>query len=135
MFEIKIDTEAVEQRLAEMAEGIEHLKRVDLGQELSDWQSEDLHRNRPFTMRSRAKGRAATVIRPHSLYEIERSIAYQRRGGRSFARLVSGKAGKKTLARYLAFEPKTSMRPFLRPAMYERLVERMVEMAEEKLKW
>jgi hypothetical protein len=52
---------------------IAHAKRIDIGQELSDWQTEDMHRGRPFTMRSRAKGTATTVIRPHSLYEMLRS--------------------------------------------------------------
>src|SRR5262245_25161793 len=63
MIEIKLDgLDALKERVDNMAEQVEHLKRVDLGNELSDWQTEDLHRNRPFTMRSRAKGRAATVI-------------------------------------------------------------------------
>jgi hypothetical protein len=41
-----------------MLNQIAHFKRVDLGAELSKWQTEDMYRDRPFTMRSRGKGTA-----------------------------------------------------------------------------
>jgi hypothetical protein len=68
VIEISINTTSVEKRLQAMRNKIVYLKRVGIGQEMSEWQVEDLHRNRPFTMRSRARGMATTVVRPHSLY-------------------------------------------------------------------
>jgi len=117
-------TAAIEYR--EMEEKIDHLKSVDLGNELSDWQTQDLHRHRPFTMRSRRAGRAATVIRPHSLFEVKRSAAYQRRMGRRVAR-----GGRRAMVWFTRWEVLRSMRPILRPEMLERLS----EIVSEKLKW
>src|SRR5262245_47741914 len=73
MFDIAVDSIAVEKRLTAMIEKITHLRRIDIGAELSEWQVEDLHRNRPFTMRNRRMGTATTKIRPHSLYEMLRA--------------------------------------------------------------
>jgi hypothetical protein len=127
---------AIEQRLDNMRQKIDHLKRVDVGAELSDWQTEDLHRNRPFTMRSRAKGRAATVIRPHSLYEVQRSARYQHASGvygRQLARRLA--KAKRTLRVIKHFEPKTSTRPYLRAELEEQLIDRVGALLHEKLKW
>jgi hypothetical protein len=131
----ELDTTAIERRLEEMAERIEHFKSVDIGNELSDWQVQTMHRHRPFTMRSRARGRAATVIRPHSLYEVKRSAAYQRAMGRVSGRVYSGRASRRTVARYISWEPHTSMRPILRSTLEQELVEQMVQALQDKLKW
>jgi hypothetical protein len=130
MFNIEmIGAEAVEKRLADMAEKIRHAKAVDIGTELSDWQTEDMHRNRPFTMRSRAKGKATTIIRPHSLREMKHSLRYQRRMGRKVAR-----GGKRAMLTFSRWEVKTSMRPILRSALEEQLMERVMAL-RERLKW
>ncbi|MET0722630.1 MAG: hypothetical protein ABWY64_17615 [Tardiphaga sp.] len=78
---IELDTKAIERRLEGMIQKIDHFKRVDVGAELSHWQTEDMHRHRPFTMRSRRAGRAATIIRPHSLYEMKGRRRFARRTG------------------------------------------------------
>jgi hypothetical protein len=141
MIRIDVDQEALEavqHRIGHMLQSLDHLGRVDIGHELSEWQTEDMGRNRPFTMRSRARHIASTVIRPHSKYEVERSIRYQRMGGRRIARLLglrTKRGWKKAQSAFHAFEPKTSMRPILRAKMLERLSERLLEMAAEKLKW
>ena len=130
MFEINLDTTAFNKRMNEMLAKINHFKRVDIGQELSDWQTEDLHRHRPFTMRSRAKGRATTKIRPHSLYEMKQSVRYQRKE----ARLVS-RGTRRSFYHLAHWQVKTSTRPILRKAEEDVLVQRMNDLMRDKLVW
>jgi hypothetical protein len=54
-------------------ESIKHFKESTLGGVLSEWQTKDMHRHRPFTMRAKRAGYAKTVIRQHSLLEMLRS--------------------------------------------------------------
>ena len=61
MLRIDVDAEALEavqQSVGHMLQSLDHLGRVDIGAELSDWQVEDLNRNKPFTMRFRRAHRA-----------------------------------------------------------------------------
>jgi len=137
MFKIDVDAEALEavqHSVDHMLQSIDHLKSVDIGRELADWQVEDMHRNRPFVMRYRRAGRAVTVVRPHSLYEVERSARYQRKAGRRLIRLMK-KPSRKAAAAFRLFQARVSARAILRQEMYEKLVERLGEMAAEKLKW
>ena len=137
MIRIDVDEkalEAVQHKIDHMLQSLDHLKRVDIGHELSEWQVEDLNRNKPFTMRYRRAGRAETVIRPHSLFEVKRSQAYQRKAGRRLIRLTK-RPSRKAAAAFRAFQMRTSARAILRAEMLERLVERLGEMAAEKLKW
>ena len=132
------DLEAVKHRVDHMLQSIDHLKSVDIGHELSEWQVEDLHRNKPFTMRYRRAGRAETVIRPHSLFEMKRSVRYQRTRGRRLARLLgrhTSRAFLKAQGLFHSFQPTVSQREILRQEMLERLVVRLGEMAKEHLKW
>jgi hypothetical protein len=132
--DISIDSMALSKRIGMMIAKIDHLKRVDIGIGLSEFQTEDMHRNRPFTMRSRAKGMATTKIRPHSLYEMEHSARASKR-----------------VRRFLRINPKTQMRrrrrkppriylhysnrPILREEMFSIFVGRMTRIFEEKIKW
>ena len=86
MIAISIDTKPVSARLGAMIGRIDHFKRVGIGQGLSDFQTIDMHRDKPFTMRSRAKGMATTKIRPHSLYEMKQAGKTRRRAVRRFAK-------------------------------------------------
>jgi hypothetical protein len=141
MFKIDIDPrtlEEVQHSINRMAQSLEHLRTTDLGHELSEWQVQDVGRSKPFTMKYRRAGRAQTVFRPHSLKQIRRSIAYQRRGGSLLTRALSRRTRKgylRAMARYHAFQPLTSMLPILRPELIEQLGTRLVEMAREKLHW
>jgi hypothetical protein len=139
VFNINIDGLADAQHaIGHMLQSIDHLKSVDIGRELADWQTEDLHRNRPFVMRYRRAGRAETVIRPHSLFEMKRSVRYQTTRGRRLARLLGRRTKRswlKAQAAFHSFQPQTSQREILRQEMFERLVERLGEMAREHLKW
>jgi hypothetical protein len=137
MLKIDIDEktlEEVQHRVDHMLQSIDHLKSVDIGRELSDWQVEDLNRNKPFTMRYRRAGRAVTVIRPHSLFEVKRSAAYQRRGARKLIRLTK-RPSRKAAAAFRLIQQRISAREILRAEMLERLVERLGEMLTEKINW
>jgi hypothetical protein len=137
MFTIDIDLkdlEEVQHRVDHMLQSLDHLGRVDIGRELSDWQVEDMHRNKPFTMRYRRAGRAVTVVRPHSLFEVKRSQAYQRRGALKLIRLTK-RPSRRAAAAFRLIQARTSARAILRQEMLERLVERLGEMVAEKLKW
>jgi hypothetical protein len=138
---INIDLEGLDEvrhSINRMAQSLEHLRTTDLGGELSAWQTEDVHRNKPFTMRYRRAGRAQTVFRAHSWKRIKRSIAYQRRGGSLLTRALGRRTQKgylRAMAAYHAFQPLTSTRAILRQELIEQLGERLVEMAKEKLHW
>jgi hypothetical protein len=81
-------------------------------------------------MRSRARGRAQTVFRPHSLYEVRRSIRYQRKMALRVAR-----GTRRSMLAFRQWEGKTSMRPILRATLTAELVERMTTLLQEKLRW
>jgi len=141
MFQIEVDEKALEEvrhSINRMVQSLEHLRTFDLGGELSAWQTEDVHRNKPFTMRFRKAGRAQTVFRPHSWKRVKRSILYQRRGSSLLTRALSRRTQKgylRTMAQYHAFQPLASTREILRQELIEQLGTRLVEMAREKLKW
>jgi hypothetical protein len=133
-----LGADAALERVKSMLQKIDHAKRVDLGNELSAWQTEDLNRNRPFTMRRRARGQASTVIRPHSLHEVKRSVAYQRGQGRRIARTLAKttpRAWKRATALFRRFQPRTSTRAILRSEMEQVLEQRMHDMVREKISW
>jgi hypothetical protein len=135
---ISVDVGPLSATLGRMIGLIDRFKSVDIGQGLSDFQTEDMHRGRPFTMRSRAKGFAVTKIRPHSLIEMEHSI-----GRRAFwvqrkqkgapkpgsFRLTSRKMRGATLHRHW------STRPILRPELRAVLWARMVRLRDEQISW
>ena len=146
--EITVDTKDVSDAIGKMIGKIDHFKRVDIGMELSDFQTEDMHRHRPFTMRSRARGMATTKIRQHSLFEMERSAAAAQRFTRArrqylrskyYLRGFPDKKNRKrrrpqyinTLESYRHW----SMRPILREEMESRLWERMIRARDEKITW
>jgi hypothetical protein len=109
---------------------IDHFKRVDIGAGLSDFQTQDMHRHRPFTMRSRTKGLAVTKIRPHSLYEMQHSQKVTMRL-RRYLRSTAKRRRKKP-PRFYAYY---SQRPILREDLFAVLDERMTNLLNEKIKW
>ena len=127
MIAISLDTKPVSDALGAMIRRIDHFKRVDIGQGLSDFQTDDMHRDRPFTMRSRARGMATTKIRPHSLYEMKQSGKTRRRVVRRFSRNrpACRRRWRGTICKY-------SSRPILRSEMYEVLETRMKTPARRK---
>jgi len=127
--QIIIDPSEVVASLTQMLGRIDHFKRVDVGMGLSDFQTQDMHRHRPFTMRSRAKGMATTKIRQHSLYEMMRSGRFRARVAKRFAKTVHISP---TVAReYLRY----STRPILRAEMYAVLGERLIRLRDDEITW
>lgn len=136
MLQISVDTSGPHAAVDGMLKKLQHFRRVDIGMEMSDWQVQDMHRRRPFTMRSRAKGRATTVIRPHSLFEVEERTKVTKGYERAVRRLLRQLAGSKRKVRRIP-KPihRTSTRPYLRAELLERLKARMQRLLREKLKW
>jgi len=110
--------DAIQKRMDSMRETISHFKSVDLGNVMSNWQTKDLHRERPFTMRSRRAGRAATKVRPHSLYEVQRSRKFER-----------------YLKRHHRPPRTWSTRPILRGEMLSVLWQEFKAAVDEKIHW
>jgi hypothetical protein len=126
MIEVSLDASGPAATIAGMLRRIDHFKRVDIGQGLSEWQTDDMHRNRPFTMRNRKAGRATTLIRPHSRYEVNRSRAAQRRLTRRAKR--PSYTGPTQIRHW-------STRPILRSELYESLITRMTDLFGRLLVW
>jgi hypothetical protein len=140
--DINFDVQPLVDTIKHMIGKIDHFKRVDIGTGMSEFQVEDLHRDRPFTMRSRARGIAATKIRPHSLYEMRRSVGAFRKYRRALPKyqafLASGKRRRRK-AKYVrtveAYQPHTSTRPILRAEMKATFDDRLIGMLNEKITW
>jgi hypothetical protein len=128
--DISVDADPLSKRLGEMLAKIDHFKRVDIGAGLSDFQTQDMHRHRPFTMRSRAKGLAVTKIRPHSLYEMQHSRKATMKL-RRYIRSTAKRRRKKPPRFYIHY----SQRPILREDLFAVLDERMTNLLNEKIKW
>ena len=140
--EVKIDTEPVIKRIDAMRQKIAHMKRVDIGAELSAWQVENMHRHRPFTMRNRGQGSAATKIRPHSLLEMLKSEGVslslkERRHLLTGVRRHLKRPRMHKRHRPLVYREHRhwSTRPILRQALEDQLFERVINMVQEKLTW
>src|SRR4051794_2012829 len=136
VLEVNIDTAGPLQMVSGMIRRIDHFRRVGIGAELSAWQVEDMHRHRPFTMRSRAQGRAATVVRPHSRYEVLRSRQTPRKGQRVLRAVAKPRTrlyrGKGLV--YPAYR-KTSARAILRDELLAQLATRMRGAMHRLLMW
>ena len=134
MLQVIADVSGPLQLITGMINKVDHFKRVDIGMTMSQWQTEDLHRHKPFTMRSRAKGTAATVVRPHSRFEVLRS-RYAERGQARVAKLLAKprkRAYRGKLAIYRNYR-RWSTRPILREEMYVTLTRRMSDALRAKL--
>jgi hypothetical protein len=113
------DLKDISKRLWVMAARIRHFKAVDIGATLSAWQTEDMHRHRPFTKRLKRAGKASTLIRPHSKYEMTRAR----------------KAASRLRRRRKPPRPRTSTRPILREELYVLLQKRLAEALHQKIHW
>jgi hypothetical protein len=135
---LSIEANVPEDKIGSMIAAIDHFKRVGIGHVMSEWQTEDMHRHRPFTMRSRAKGQAATVIRPHSLFEVQRSAYAQRQVGRLQKLLAKPHSARYQyrgkLAPYRQWR-RWSTRPILRSELLSTLQSRLDAAMTKLLKW
>jgi hypothetical protein len=123
----KDDLQDFDRRLAGMLQKLDHFGTVDLGREMSDWQVQDMHRHRPFTMRWRGRVRKVmTKVRPHSL----REVLGQRRYMRKVLKLKVGRAPR----RHRTYH-RWSTRPILRGELLGRLQTHMQLALATLIKW
>ena len=87
---------------------------------MSDWQVKDMHRHRPFTLRSRRK--VITKVRPHSLREVL-----------GVKRYLAKKAGKRLPRRRPHLH--WSTRPILRAALKAKLFQEMTDAFHRAISW
>jgi hypothetical protein len=129
VFVLTVDASGPLATIGSMVRQLSHFGRVGIGQEMSAWQVEDMHRGRPFTMRNRAAKTAATLVRPHSRYEVNRSRKSQRR--------IARRARKHGELLALVSQPTRprSTRPILRAELEVKLHERMSEAFRRELQW
>jgi hypothetical protein len=119
--EILIETGAIEERIEKMQQ---KLQVVPVPAELTAWQSEDMKRRYPNTEQM-APTAARTMIYPRSRRDA--TWLKKKRAAPRQKPLLRGKATR--------IVPTGSNRPILRPALFERLRERMNEMMARELKW
>ena len=123
---IECDVTPVVKRLLKMQRRIRWAKRTGIGTVMSEWQSDDLNRNRPYTKRWRQMGQVRTLVRPHSLREMKRS--------RKFAKRELRRAKRRRAYVISRAYFKRSTRPILRVVMDTLLKERYREFIAS-IKW
>ena len=124
------NADALVKQVGTMIGHIGYFAGVEMPREMSRWQTEDMHRKKPATKLSRWRSHQKTVktlVRPHSRYETERSKKYQTRVWRRLRRT------KRVI--YDRIQLRTSTRPILRPALEDRLWERMEAAFKETVTW
>lgn len=111
--------EEIDKTLESMLNKLDYFSKVKLGEVMSDWQTAEVHRHRPFTMRWRGQKRqVVTKFRPHSKWEVDRSLLAERRAKRHGAPPLH-----------------TSTRPILRDEMWSQLVTEMTTAFHDTIKW
>jgi hypothetical protein len=116
MIDISVNCENAIARIQKMQATLRHFPD-QMGDELFNWEAEDLHRKRPFV--SRKGKRAFTFIQQHSIAEMRRAQA-------------ASQAARKKHHR----GPRHwSTRPILRETMFAKFVIRMQRLLGEKIQW
>ena len=121
-FEIKVDADAVLKQFDELTKNIAELSQTELTTTFTAWQHDDMHRKFPKVDGSGAS--VSTEIFPRSQLPRKKNL---RTGGNSVrrrSRVAAGRAQASGL-------PK----PILRPELYEKLKDRMLEMLKEAATW
>lgn len=137
MLDIKIEKSGLESTLGIM---IARLRRFPhaMANQMSDWQVQDMHRKEPVTKKAVRAGTARTIIRPHSLWTMRRSAAYQRRQARRIIRFASrsSKYSQRRAAElFHRFQPHLSTRPILRSSLETSLAVRMRDLLHDRIRW
>jgi hypothetical protein len=114
-----VDSAAIEQTLDKMAKQLTDFP-TEMGEELTNWQREDMHRHFPNT--EVGVNEASTMIWPRSR---KPRVVEKTRHSKLPARRPQG------AARAIP----TGHRPVLRDSLYKQLVERMDKLMEDKLSW
>jgi hypothetical protein len=128
-----INFDAMAKKVGSMVGHITYFGSVEMPRELSQWQTQDMHRKRPAVKRRRwraRKTRALTLIRPHSRAEVLRSRAYQA----GLRRRIRSKRKRPSEA-VIAVRLRHSTRPILREILYAQFVDRLTRALHETVNW
>jgi hypothetical protein len=125
MLLITLDASKVEARLDDMIEKLGHFTS-DMADELTEWQTEDMHRHYPNTKQDDTS--VETEIWPTS----RRVETNKTKIRATLARAKRGTVVKKPLN---PGQKGTSTRPILRPELYDKLADRMDALMGEKITW
>jgi hypothetical protein len=125
-----VNADTVATRIGKAIGHITYFAGVEMPREMSQWQTEDMHRKRPATKKSKWRSHhksVSTIIRPHSRYETERSRKFQQGLRRRLKRRKRPSADQARL--------RFSTRPILREVLHQRFIERMQQALGETVKW
>jgi hypothetical protein len=129
MFDVHVVSDKVQKRLDDMAEKIHAMGWEEMPQELTVWQTEDMHRQYPETkveqLRTKDEVSAITMIYPRSRTYADTHPHHQHRPGRS-RRLSS-------LPRLV--RSSTMRHPILRSVLFDKLFARMSHLLKDKVTW
>jgi len=129
------NADAIAKTVGKMIGSITYMGGVEVPKELSDWQTNDMHRKRPGTTRKkwrRGSTQAQTIVRQHSQYETQRSQLYQRRLLRRLRRVGTTKRFRQ-VSQFIQL--RRSSRPVLRESLIQQLYARMQTALRETVAW
>jgi hypothetical protein len=119
-FEVKVEADATLKQFDELTKNIAGLEQETTTTFLA-WQSEDMHRKFPKVEGSGLS--VATTIYPRSQLRRTKNLT----GGKSVRRRSVIAAGRPA--------PGGTHRPILRPELFDKLKERMIDMVKEAFTW
>lgn len=120
MLEIKVDADAMLKQFDELTKNIADLQ-TETTKTFVDWQTEDMHRHFPKVDGSGLS--VSTTIYPRSQLPRKKNL----RGGNAIRRRAIIAAGRGNAA--------GTPKPILRPELFEKLKDRMIEMVKEACTW
>ena len=119
MLEIKVDADATLKQFDELTKNIADLQ-TETTQTFVDWQSEDMRRHFPTVDGSGLS--VSTTIYPRSQLKRKKNL----RGGSTIRRRAIIAAGRAGAGQH---------KPILRPELFEKLKDRMIEMVRKACTW
>lgn len=129
MYKVFLDTINAEETLTRMQIQIRDVGHEIVPEQLTAWQTEDMHRKFPHTETPDYVSTETTIYPRSHTYE----QTHKKRAAR-IARFKKPLSARPRLIGTLG-KPGASYRPILRPALFDKLVERMTEMLSVNLTW
>jgi hypothetical protein len=119
-FEIKVDADACLKQFDELTKNIADLQ-TETSTTFFNWQAEDMHRHFPKVEGSGLS--VSTTIYPRSQLTRPKNLT-PRKSVRRRSIIAAGRAA-----------PGGTKRPILRPELFDKLKERMIDMVKEAFTW
>ena len=138
MLHIFADVSGAQERLTQMQLNINDFGHIDVCEELVDWQVEDMHRKFPNVDSDQEYVSWYTLIWPRSRTWDQRHRAEQR--GRSRAPNARRRHFRIPMSKMPRLKGRGhdvlgTTRPILRESLFNRLVQRMIDLLGERLTW